>query len=176
MYKILFAVMFVMMSCNVYSQTNPAGLRSILLEQLKTTHDTKDWFVPVNIAVEGLTYEQAIWTDGSGNHSIAQLISHLVFWNQQQLAKLKGEKEPHYSGDNNDTFGQPDKDSWKSGIKRLDSLMKEWEKFVTTVPEAKLNESASTVAHIGTHNAYHTGQIIYIRKLQHSWDESKGVK
>lgn len=29
---------------------------------------------------------------------------------------------------------------------------------------------------MGTHNAYHTGQIIYIRKQQGWWDEKKGVK
>jgi hypothetical protein len=26
------------------------------------------------------------------------------------------------------------------------------------------------------HNAYHIGQIVYIRKLQGSWDPEKGVK
>ena len=35
----------------------PATLRSILLEQLRTTHNEKDWFVPIDIAVEGLTAE-----------------------------------------------------------------------------------------------------------------------
>jgi hypothetical protein len=32
------------------------------------------------------------------------------------------------------------------------------------------------IAHVGTHNAYHTGEIVYVRKLQGSWDPSKGVK
>ena len=36
--------------------------------------------------------------------------------------------------------------------------------------------SASQVAHIGAHNAYHLGQIIYVRKLQGSWNPDKGVK
>jgi uncharacterized damage-inducible protein DinB len=35
---------------------------------------------------------------------------------------------------------------------------------------------ANTIAHISAHNAYHTGQIIIIRKLQGSWDPAKGVK
>ena len=48
-------------------------LRSILLDQLKSTHTEKDWFVTVNVAVDGLTAEQANWTDGHGNHSIGQL-------------------------------------------------------------------------------------------------------
>jgi hypothetical protein len=33
-----------------------------------------------------------------------------------------------------------------------------------------------TIGRISTHNAYHTGQILYIRKQQGSWDSSKGVK
>ena len=63
------------------AQNNAAPtLKSILLEQLKTTHNVKDWFVPPNIAVQGLTAEQANWKDSSDNHSIAQLTTHLIFW------------------------------------------------------------------------------------------------
>jgi hypothetical protein len=29
---------------------------------------------------------------------------------------------------------------------------------------------------ICTHNAYHVGQIVYVRKLQGSWNPEKGVK
>ena len=42
--------------------------------------------------------------------------------------------------------------------------------------DKKLEQWAPTIARIGTHNAYHTGQIIYVRKLQGSWDPAKGVK
>ena len=69
----------------------PTTLKGVLLEQLKTTHNVKDWFVPANTAVEGLTADQANWKDKSGNHSVGQLAYHLVFWNSQQLAKFKGE-------------------------------------------------------------------------------------
>jgi hypothetical protein len=61
-------------------------------------------------------------------------------------------------------------------VVRLDSVMKAWEKAVQDADESKLKASASQVAHIGAHDAYHLGQIIYVRKLQGSWDPSKGVK
>jgi hypothetical protein len=32
------------------------------------------------------------------------------------------------------------------------------------------------IAHAGAHNAYHIGQILYVRRLQGSWDPAKGVK
>lgn len=160
-----------------YAQNKPAPtLKSILLEQLKTTHNVKDWFVPVNIALEGLTPEQAVWKDSSGNHSIVQLANHLIFWNQQQLAKFKGLPEPKYSGNNDETFSNLDKNGWDATVKKLDSVLTAWEKAIETTDDKKLSAWYSAIAHIGTHNAYHTGQIIYIRKLQGSWNPEKGVK
>jgi len=38
----------------------PATLKGILLEQLRTTHNQKDWFVPANTAVEGLTANKRV--------------------------------------------------------------------------------------------------------------------
>jgi hypothetical protein len=34
----------------------------------------------------------------------------------------------------------------------------------------------SEIAHIGTHNAYHIGRIVYVRKEQGSWNPENGVK
>ena len=150
-------------------------LRAILLEQLHTTHDRKDWFVPSKVAVEGLTPKQASWTDGSGNHSIGQLTAHLVFWNQQQLAKFKG--DPVKSNVVNDeTFNSFDSASWSATVRQLDDVLNGLEKVVETASDKQLDSWASAIAHISAHNAYHIGQIVYIRKLQGTWDPSKGVK
>ena len=154
----------------------PATLRSILLEQLKTTHNNKDWFVPANVAVEGLTADQANWTDGKGNHSIGQLAYHLVFWNRQVLAKFKGETPEKFSGNNDETFTAFDAKKWSDTVQQLDQVMGEMEKFVETADDKTIEKHASTLAHVGTHNAYHVGQIIYIRRLQGSWNPEKGVK
>ncbi len=70
----------------------PTTLRGILLEQLRTTHDREDWFVPANVAVAGLTAEQAKWSPGKGNHSIGQLAYHIWYWDDRALAKFNGEK------------------------------------------------------------------------------------
>jgi hypothetical protein len=47
---------------------------------------------------------------------------------------------------------------------------------VETADEAKLAQSAQVLTHISTHNAYHIGQIIYVRKQQGSWDPKNGVR
>ena len=151
-------------------------LRSILLEQLKTTHNVKDWFVPPTIAVAGLTADQANWKDNSDNHSIAQLTTHLIFWNKQSLDKFNNVKPDAFNGDNKETFSPVDENSWNATVQRLDSVLTAWEVAVQTADEKKLASWYSTIAHIGTHNAYHTGQIIYIRKMKGWWDDNNGVK
>lgn len=54
--------------------------------------------------------------------------------------------------------------------------MIDWEKAVEAADQKKLEAWASTIAHIGAHNAYHIGQMIYVRREQGSWNPEKGVK
>lgn len=175
----LFLVFCLSLSVHAQDQKQnqkPATLKSILLEQLKSTHNAKDWFVDGNTAVAGLTPEQANWRDGSGNHSVGQLAYHLVFWNQQELAKFKGEPPVKYSGKNDDTFNNFDSKQWAALVQQLDQVMADWEKAVEAADDKKIESWASGISHIATHNAYHIGQIVFVRKLQGSWDAEKGVK
>ncbi len=175
--KKLLSIILLLTAATVYAQNEAAPtLKSILLQQLKTTHNVEDWFVPVNIALEGLTPAQALWRDSSGNHSIAQLANHLIFWNEQQLAKFQGATPAAFDGNNDETFSGLDKTTWDAAVKTLDSVLTAWEKAIEAADENKLKDWYSTISHISTHNAYHTGQIIYIRKLEHCWDPAKGVK
>jgi uncharacterized damage-inducible protein DinB len=154
----------------------PSTLKGVLLEQLQTTHNKKDWFASASDAVDGLTAEQASWRDGKGNHSVGQLAAHLVFWNRQQLAKFNGEASPAFSGDNNETFNSFDAAKWTATVRDLNDVMVAWERAVEGADEQKLQKWASAIAHIGAHNAYHIGQMVYIRRLQGSWNPEKGVK
>ncbi len=154
----------------------PATLRSVLLAQLRSTHSQSEWFVCANVAVANLTPQQASWTDGKGNHSVGQLANHLVFWNSRTLAKLRGEPEPKWSGNNDETFNEFDAARWAETTGRLDKVMTEYETLVAQAPDAKLAEWAPTLANVAAHNAYHIGQIVFVRKEQGAWDAAKGVK
>lgn len=154
----------------------PTTLRGVLLEQLHTTHDNEDWFVPASIAVQGLTAEQARWTPGKDAHSAGQLAYHLWFWNSRELASFKGEKAPAFSGNNDETFNDFNAEQWEDLQKKLNQVLTDWEKAVEAADDKKLADNASLIAHVGAHNAYHIGQIIYVRKLQGVWDAGKGVK
>jgi uncharacterized damage-inducible protein DinB len=176
--KSMIGLLALCLSFGAYAQSpKPATLRSVLLEQLRTTHNEKDWFVPINVAVEGLTAEQANGKDGSSrNHSVGQLTNHLLFWNRRELAKFKGEAEEKFSGNNEETFNNFDSKKWSDTTKQLDQVMTEWEKAVEAADNDKLATWASEIAHIATHNAYHVGQIVFVRKQQGSWNPEKGVQ
>jgi uncharacterized damage-inducible protein DinB len=161
----------------VQAQTKkPATLRDVLLAELRSTHTSEEWFVPVNTAVKGLTPEQASWRDDKGNHSVGQLTYHLLYWNRRNLENLRGEKLDKYSGNNDETFDKFDPKNWDETVRQLDEVMNELEKWVETADEAKLAQSAQVLTHISTHNAYHIGEIIYVRKEQGSWDPRNGVR
>jgi len=48
--------------------------------------------------------------------------------------------------------------------------------LVESAEDQKLSAMATTIANMCTHNAYHVGQIVYVRKLQGSWNPAKGVQ
>ena len=170
---------FILTGCSKQNPEQASSVESpknVLLHQLKTTHTEKDWFVPINTALEGVTAEQAMWRDSSGNHSIGQLAHHLLFWNKRQLLKINGQPEGEFSGNNDETFTKFNQAEWTQIVSGLDSVLTAFESAVEAANETKLKDWYPTIANISAHNAYHTGQIIYVRKLQKSWDAEKGVK
>jgi uncharacterized damage-inducible protein DinB len=177
MRKLVFLLALLMpLAVQAQNKKPPTTLRGVLLEQLRTTHSEEDWFVPAKIAVDGLTAEQAKWNPGKGNHSVGQLAYHLWFWDARSLADFKGEKSAAFSGNNEETFDNFTDAQWDELVKKLDQVLTDWEKAVESADDQKLAEKASLIAHVGAHNAYHIGQIIYVRKLQGVWDPGKGVK
>ena len=181
MRKVLFALLFGAFFLGTApsaecQQKTPPTLRSILLAQFQTTWNKEDWFVPVSISLEGLTAQQAMWKPCDSCHSAGQLAYHLLYWNKEQLDKFNGKTPAPFSGNNNETFTAFTEASWTSTVQQLNQVMKEWETIIRTTDDAKLQSWYSVIAHISAHNAYHTGQIIYVRKLAGNWDPAKGVR
>jgi hypothetical protein len=181
---LLFLIWTMLVACTAQNSDQTAAAdspgvespKNVLLHQLKTTHSVKEWFVPVNIALEGVTAKQAMWNDSSGNHSVGQLAYHLLFWNKQQLLKINGQPEDEFSGNNDETFTNFNEAEWSQVVTGLDSVLTAFENAIQNADETKLKEWYPIIANISAHNAYHTGQIIFVRKLQNSWDPEKGVK
>lgn len=149
-------------------------------------HNQKNWFVPLNDALAGLTAELASWKDGSGNHSIWQLVNHLIFWNERWLIRFRGEVPAKMEGENSETFGTSGSENdWKQSVQKLDEILTEWETRLKGMDDDLLKKEAfagygdswiAMLTQTTIHNAYHIGQIVTLRKLQGSWNPEQGVK
>ena len=173
---LLLLLLAVPLSAQTNARKPPTTLRGVLLEQLRDSHDQEDWYVPISIAVDGLTAQQAMWSPGKGNHSVGQLAYHIWYWDQRALNDFNGAKNPAFDGNNNETFDNFTAAQWDDLVKKLNQVLADWDKAVESADDAKLAANASLIAHVAAHNAYHVGQILYVRKQQGVWNPDKGVK
>ena len=156
----------IILSCS--NNANKTGIKSLLIEQLENTHTNQDWFVPVKTAIEGLSYEQAVLKDSTDNHSIIEIVSHLIFWNERILKAFKEEDISDFDNNNEITFKDDKILDWTTSVMKLDSIQTEWERVIKSGTDDQIKAWSSEISNMAAHTAYHTGQIIYIRK-QNGW-------
>jgi len=105
---------------------------------------------------------------------LRRVANHRLFWNTDPLARFKGETPPKAPRRQQRNLHNFDAKKWTETAHKIDEVLNAWEKAVKGADDKKLQEWASAITHIGAHNAYHTGQIIYIRRVQGSWDPRRG--
>lgn len=171
MKKSTLSILLVTIILGCSSKEKNTEVKSILVDLLKNSHTEQHWFVPTKTALEGLTAQQSNWRDSTENHSIGELVSHLVFWNEINLRAFKGEDMTDFEVDNETTFKMYSEREWLSLVNKLDSIQIEWEPLILKATDKQLTEWSKEIANIQAHNAYHTGQIIYIRKQNGWWHE-----
>jgi uncharacterized damage-inducible protein DinB len=161
--------------------------KEIILEQMASCHDKKNWFVPLKDALAGLTAEQAKQSIGSDNHSVWQIVNHLIFWNERWLIRFKGDVPPKMEGDNSGTFsGDPGGETeWQISLQKLNNVLSELEGRLKDTDDSVLKQEAfkgyeatwyEMFTQMTIHNAYHIGQIVTLRKQQGSWNPDQGVQ
>lgn len=150
----------------------------LLLREWDFCYDEEDWYPPLLEALKGLTAALADWRpEGGSVNTIWETVNHLIFYKERLLTRLSGE-EPTGSGiTNDDTFAVAAKEDadWEETLSRLKevhsrirehiALFKE-EDFERPLPKQPVG---LTLTSLVFHDAYHTGQIIQLRKLQGSW-------
>ncbi|WP_274365763.1 DinB family protein [Paenibacillus thermotolerans] len=157
-----------------------ASKKDVLLDQLAACHNDLSWFPTFLDAVKGLTAEQAAWRKDESSHSIWQLVSHLTYWNKTWLARFIGKESFTSTGKNNagtfDIEEEISEENWVHAVSKLDELFNEFRKAISDHPESKLDTFVAgypgdcpwwaALSNLCTHNAYHIGQIVFIRKQQ----------
>jgi uncharacterized damage-inducible protein DinB len=161
--------------------------KEILLEQFTACYDENGWFVALKNALRNLSAAEAAWKPEHSDNSIWEILSHLNYYNEAYLKRFQGIDYTYRVNNNDETFSSAEnasEEDWATEIERFDSIMNGWRNLLESADEAKFSQAvsekntspwATLISHINTHNAHHGGQIVLLRKLQKSWDASKGV-
>jgi hypothetical protein len=56
--------------------------KTVLLNQLLANANDRSWYVSFQESVEGITEEEAFWKPNAESHSIAEIVQHLIYWNE----------------------------------------------------------------------------------------------
>ena len=161
--------------------------KEILLEQFTSCYDENGWFVALKNALRNLSAAEAAWKPENSENSIWEILSHLNYYNEAYLKRFQGIDYTYRVNNNDETFSSAEnasEEDWAAEVERFEAVMNGWRKLLEAADEAKFSQAvsekntspwATLISHINTHNAHHGGQIVLLRKLQKSWDASKGV-
>ncbi|MGN5651382.1 DinB family protein [Bacillus sp. Brlt_9] len=149
----------------------------LLLNVLDSTFDKESWYAPFKHAIEGLTAEQAMWKpSGEETNTIWENVNHLIYYKERLAANLEGREWTH-NLDGNDTFyftkQSNDDMEWKKVVVRSENAQRNLRQVLSAISEKELNFLEGKLLDIMLHDAYHTGQIIQLRKMQGTWPSKR---
>lgn len=157
--------------------------KDVISDQLLANANDPSWYLPFSDSIRGLTEDQAFWKPNEESNSIAEIVQHLLYWNQTWQTRYK---KSHVDavpsiGNNNNSFIITENHSFADLEKQLLEVLILWQELLS---EEKVESEVygfsehvkwwEVLGNVSTHNAYHIGQIIYIRKLQKSWKINVG--
>ncbi|WP_202079123.1 DinB family protein [Caldalkalibacillus salinus] len=153
--------------------------KEVLSELLLANANDPSWYITFSESVEDLSEEQAFWKPNENSHSIAEIVQHLLYWNQtwQKRYQESDFNAVQSIGNNNKSFEIHANHTFNYLKDHLLEVLLRWQSLLT---KEKIENDVvgfpvpakwwALLGNVSTHNAYHIGQIVYIRKLQGSWE------
>jgi len=148
--------------------------KTILLDQLLANANDRSWYISFYEAVDGLSEEEAFWKPDDSSHSIAEIVQHLIYWNETwQLRYKKNQVNASSKTNNADTFLVRDGDTFFELKEKLLKILLQWQELIEEEQLLSIvngypvkAEWWAIISNAATHNAYHIGQLAYIRKME----------
>lgn len=151
----------------------------LLLTGWDFCYDREDWAPPLGDALKGVTAAQADWKpEGFAGNTIWETVNHLIFYKERLLRRWTGEEKEYPAGvTNDDTFAVPENSeaAWQETLARSERVHRQLRDKLAQLSEADLENAIpgknleEWMHSLIRHDAYHTGQIVLLRKLQGSW-------
>jgi hypothetical protein len=137
--------------------------RDSLANMWDETHNKYSWFPAFNASFKDLSPQQAAFKPSPQRHSIWQILNHICFWRETVVGRERG-KKPSDEEMTRRNFEEPadvSPDAWRGAVERF-------EKSQRLIHEAMTDEKfpAEKLQYILPHDAYHLGQVMYLRAMQ----------
>ena len=135
------------------------------------------------VALEAVTAAQARKRPRRGVATIWEQLAHMVFWQDIMLMRMRGEGTPPVPHDVDGWPKMPPAKgqdvAWDKLVRRFAAGLNEANRFAKKADlSAKMPKVRRTYADqilsLATHNSYHTGQIITVRRMLGSWPPPSG--
>ena len=141
--------------------------------------------------IEDVSYELAGRRVDSLPHSIFQLTSHMNYWMDYELRRIRGEK-PSYPLHASESWPEhpapPSEDKWQTTMAHFRQSLSALAALAESSPEAlarqieathasHANNTSSLLAVLWqtlVHNSYHVGQIAMLRRALGAWPPAGG--
>jgi uncharacterized damage-inducible protein DinB len=151
----------------------------LITQKFKDAYEGDPWFGRNAKALLAEVDESIAFQKPSGQHSIVQLLWHMIVWREFTISRLSSENErPASYFEQRDwmQLDHSDKTLWKKGLDRLQEvqmelieiLQKQSDDILSTKVKERTYDFRKLLHGISEHDIYHLGQIAYVTKLLRS--------
>jgi uncharacterized damage-inducible protein DinB len=147
----------------------------IIIAQLKDTYDGDPWFNRSAKALLGEVSEEAGFVKINAQHSILELVWHMVTWREFTLSRLQpaaGKTTAYFEETDWRPLDHSDKSLWQQGLHNLQqtqdelvsSLQQSDDSLLDKIVPERTYDFRKLLHGIYQHDIYHLGQIAFINK------------
>ncbi len=154
--------------------------RKVLQKMIIHALSGKGSHVEVKNAFAGLDWKLAGIQPESATHSAFQLLNHIVYWNEWVLKWLDGQRPQvpeHAAGSWPGGPAPADVEEWESAVRRfergLDDMTRQ-AKQDNLLAKGGAKTRLEMFQSIASHNSYHLGQVVSLRRRLASWPPPSG--
>ena len=148
-----------------------------LIQQLKESYEGDPWFGRnMQIILSEINAELAVQKPANNQHSILELLYHVINWRQFTINRLQGPLKndlQHFEQHDWQQLDHSDKTLWDKGLQELQFTQQKLLELLNNMNAEQLNEPVKERSYTNSylingiiqHDIYHLGQIAYIKKL-----------
>jgi uncharacterized damage-inducible protein DinB len=137
-------------------------------------------FTPFGRALDGLSGEDAVRRPEGSPHSVADVLAHMVFWQERFLRIVDGE-EPSPVPHAEDGWPATSAEEWPdlvrrylAGLERFRAIAQDGAELRRPLVKGRERSVGGALASYYLHDAHHLGQVILLRRMVGAWPPPGG--